>query len=153
MFSFNSVKSSTHKKCFQSFLHFFKLFVSLFSRLCSVLYKISLEVTCLQNPGRWNISELCLFLNWHVYWFMCFTACLQLVKVSTVYVFLGRDLLVQESESQEIRYLFEICSVEHSAHNCHQIAISHVYSFSMPVYSLSQQKISKLCCIWLEVTC
>ena len=35
-----------------------------------------------------------------------FTACLQLVKVSTVFVFLGRGLLEQDSESQEDQYLF-----------------------------------------------
>ena len=50
---------------------------------------------------------------------MCFTACLQLVKVNTVHVFLGTSLLVQESESQKDQYLFEICPVEHSV----QIAI------------------------------
>ena len=60
-----------------------------------------------------------------VWIFICMhTACLQLVKVSTLHVFLGRDLLVQEDQ-----YLFEICPAEHSAQNCHQIAISCVSSF------------------------
>ena len=44
-----------------------------------------------------------------------FTACVQLVKVSIVYVFLGRGLLEQDSESQEDHYPFEICTVRHSA--------------------------------------
>ena len=66
---------------------------------------------------------------------------LQLVKVSTVHVFLGKGLLVQESESQEDQYLFEICSVEHSVQKCHQIAISCVSSFSKSVYSLSQLQV------------
>ena len=35
-------------------------------------------------------------------------------------------MLVQDSESQEDQYLFEICPVEHSVQNCHQIAISCV---------------------------
>ena len=140
MLSFNSVESSTHKKCFQNFC-IFQAFSLLVSRLCSVFYKISLEVTCLQSPRRGNISELCLFWNYCRYSFICFTACLQLVKVSTVHVFLGRGLLVQESESQEDQYLFEICPVEHSVQNCQLIAISHVSSFSKPVYSLSQLEV------------
>ena len=54
---------------------------------------------------------------------------LQLVKVSTVFVFLGRGILVQDTESQEDHYLFEICPVEYSVHICHQIAISRVSSY------------------------
>ena len=54
---------------------------------------------------------------------MCFTSCLQLVKVITMYVFLGRGLFMQESDSQKDQHLFEICLLDHSVHNCHQIAI------------------------------
>ena len=53
----------------------------------------------------------------------------QLVKESTVFVFLGRGLLVQDSESQEDQYLFKVCPVEYSAQICHQIAISCVSSY------------------------
>ena len=128
MFSINSVKSSTHKKCFQSFLHF-QAISQLVTRLCSVFYKLPLDLACLQSPGRRNISKLCIFWNYYGYSIICFTACLQLIKVSTVFVFLGRDLLEQDSESQEDQYLFEICPVEHSVQNCHQIAISCVSSY------------------------
>ena len=149
MFSFNKVISSTHKKCFQCFLHFFKL-SQLVSSLCSVFYKISLEVTCLQSPRRQkHFKTLLIFgitTDIHLY-------ALQLVKVSTLYVVIGRGLVVQESESQEDQYLFEICLVEHSVHICHQIAIFCVSRFSKPVYSFSQLEVWKLCYIWFKVTC
>ena len=132
---------------FPEFPAFFQAFSQLVSRLCSIFNKISLEVTCFGSPGRRNISELCLFWNYHGYSILYFTACLPLVKVNTAYVFLGRDLLVPESESQEDQYMFEICLVEHCAHNCHQISISSVSSFSKPVYSLSQIEVLKFCCI------
>ena len=63
----------------------------------------------------WNITQLCLFWNYHRYSILCFTACIQLVKVSTVIVFLERGLLVQDTESQEDQYQFEICLSKHSA--------------------------------------
>ena len=128
-FSKNSVKHSTQKKCFQSFLQFCKLFSGLFQYCTMFSTRFSLQMTCLQSPIRWNISKHCLFWNYCGYSFICFTACLHLVKGSTVYVFLGRGLLVQESESQGDQYLFEICPVEHFAQNCRQIAISCVSSF------------------------
>ena len=53
----------------------------------------------------------------------------QFVKVSTVFVFLGRGLLVKDTESQEDQYLFEICPFEHSDQICYQIAISCVSSY------------------------
>ena len=52
------------------------------------------------------------------------------VKVSTVFIFLGKVLLVQDTESKEDQYLFEICPWEHSDQICHQIAISCVSSFT-----------------------
>ena len=94
-------------------------------------------MTCLQSPGKRNISELCLFWNYYRCSFICFTACLQLVKVSTVYVFLGGGLLVHESEFQEDQYLFEICLVKNSVHNCQQIAIP-----VFPVFQASLQLVS-----------
>ena len=122
------MKSSIDKMCFQSFLHFHTI-SHLATRLCSVFYKLPLDFACLQIPARRSISKLCLFWNYHGYSFICFTACLQLVKVSTVFVFLGRGLLKQGSESQEDQFLFEICPVEHSAQICCQIAISCVSSY------------------------
>ena len=145
-FLINSVKCSTHKKCFQSFLHLFKLFPACF-RIVQCFLQDFLGSELLQSPVRRNISELCLFWNYHGYSLICFTACLQLVKVSTVCVFLGRGLIVQESDSQEDQYLFEICLVEHSAQNHYQIAISCVSRFSKPVYSFSQLEVSILCCV------
>ena len=62
-FSINSVKSLTHKKCFQSFMHFFKQFPSLFQDCAVFSTRFPRAVTCLQNPVRRNISELCLFWN------------------------------------------------------------------------------------------
>ena len=38
-------------------------------------------------------------------------------------------MLVQDTESQEDQYLFEICPVEYSMEMCHQIAISCVSSY------------------------
>ena len=57
---------------------------------------------------------------------------------------------MQESESQEDQYLFEICPVKHSVQNCHQNAISCVSSVSKPVYSLSQLEVLKnhVVCDW-----
>ena len=140
------MKSSTHKKCFQRSLHFDKLFPSLFQDCAVFFYKISLEVTCLQNPIRRKISALCLIWKYLIYSFICSTACLQLVKVSTACVFLGRGLLVQESESQEDQYLFEICLVEHFAQNCHQIAISCVSSF-LSQFTACPSKKFKFCVV------
>ena len=36
-----------------------------------------------ESQKEWNISNLCLFWNYHGYSILCFTACIQLVKVST----------------------------------------------------------------------
>ena len=55
---------------------------------------------------------------------------LQLVKIGIVFVFLGRGILEQDSESQEEEDLFEIFPVQHFVQFCHQIANSHVSSYS-----------------------
>ena len=47
-FSINSVKSSTYKKCFQNFVHFFKLFPSLLQDC--VVFSTS-------YPGIWPVTE------------------------------------------------------------------------------------------------
>ena len=107
----------------------FQSIFQLATRLCSVFYKLPLDLACLHSLGRRNIPKPCLFWNYHRYPIIYFTACLQLVEVSTVFVFLGRGLLEQDSESQEEQYLFEICPVEHSVQICHQIAISCVSSY------------------------
>ena len=75
-----------------------------------------------------NISKLYIFWNCQGCSILYFKACLQLVKVTTVFVFLGRGLLVKDTESQEDQYLYEICPCEHSDQICHQIAISCVSS-------------------------
>ena len=81
--------------------------------------------------------KLCLFWNYHGYSIICFTACLKPVKVSTVYVFIGRGLLEQDSESQEDHYLFEICMVEHSVQNLPLECPFLCFQLSKPIYSLS----------------
>ena len=68
---------------------------------------------------------------------LCFTACTQLVTVSTAFVFLGWGLLEKDTESQEDQYLFEICLCEHSEQICHQLAISCV-----PVFQTTLQHVS-----------
>ena len=104
----------------------FQAISQLATRLCSVFHKITSYLASLQSPRIRNILELCLFWNYQGYSIAYSTACLQLVKVSTVFVFLGRGLLEQDSESQEEQYLFEICPVEHTAKICLYIASSHV---------------------------
>ena len=44
---------------------------------------------------EWNIFQLCLIWNYHGYLILCFTACIQLVEVCTVFVFLGRGMVVK----------------------------------------------------------
>ena len=110
---------------------FFKLFPSLLldCAVFSTSTLITLRFDLLtESQEMWNISQLCLIWNYCGYSILCFTACIRLVKVSTVFVFLGRGLLVQDTESQEDQYLFEICSVEHSKQICHDIALSCVSS-------------------------
>ena len=116
---------------FPAFPVFSKLFPSLLLD-CAVF---STSTACILRFGlftesqeEWNISQLCLIWNYCRYSTLCFTACIQLVEVSTVFVFLGRGLLVQDTESQEDQYLFEICPFEHSAQMFHQIVISCVSS-------------------------
>ena len=108
------------------------------------LFTESWEEEHFQNLGYFGI-----IMNIQLY---ALTACLQLVEVSTAFVFLGRGLLEQDSESQEDQYLIKICPLEHFAQVCHQIAISCVSSYpsqftACPSYNLI------LCCICLEVTC
>ena len=98
-----------------------KFATSAFGPLGLGLFRESWEV--------WNISKLCLFWNYHRYLILCFTAGILLVEVGTVFVFLGRSLLVKDQESQEDWYLFEICPFEVSEQICHQIPISCVHSF------------------------
>ena len=129
------------QEVFPEFPVFFQAISQLVTRLCSVLYKLPSDWACLQSPRRRNISELCLFWNYHGYSIIYFTACLQFVKVSTVYVFLGRDLLGQDSESQEDQYLFEICPVEHSTQTLPSACQFLCFELSKPIYSLSQLEI------------
>ena len=130
----------------------FQAISQLATRLCSVFYKLPLDLACLQSPGRRNISKLCLFCNYHGYSIICFTACLQLVGVSTVFVFLGRGLLEQDPESQEDQYLFEICLVEHSVQICHRLPFP-VFPFYPSQFTACPGWNLLLCCICLEVTC
>ena len=130
----------------------FQAITQLATRLHNVFYQLPSDLAYLKSPGRRNISKLCLFWNYHGYSIICFTACLQLVKVSTLFVFLGRGLLEQDSASQEDQYLFEICPVEHSAQICHQFAISCVSSYPSQSTACPSQNLI-LCCICLEVTC
>ena len=118
----------------------FQAISQLFTKLCNVFYKLPSDVVSLQSPGRRNISELYLYWSYCGYSFICFTACLQLVKVSLVYVFLGRSMLETDSESQKDQYLFEICPVEHSAINFHQNAISCFSSYSSKFTACPCQK-------------
>ena len=141
------------QEVFPEFPACFKLISQLATRLCSVLYKLPLDLACLQSAGKRNISKLCLFWNYCGYSFICFTACLQVIKVSTVYVFLGRGLLEQDSESKEDQYLFEICLVEHSAQNLPLDCQFMCFQLSKPIYSLSQLEVIRICCISLVVTC
>ena len=140
-FLVHSVKSITHKKCLKCFLYFSSYFQTcyLIVQYFQQVPWLPSEVTCLQSPGReWNISQLCLIWNYHRYSFLCFRACIQLVKVSNVFVFLRRGLLMQDTEYQEDQNLFEICLVEHSVQICHQIVIFLWFQLSEPLYSLSQ---------------
>ena len=68
--------------------------------------------------------------------FYAFTAFKQLVKVSTVFVFLGRGLLVQDIESQEDQYLFEISPFEYLNKFAIRLLFP-VFKLSNPLYSLS----------------
>ena len=126
---------------FPEFPTCFKLISQFARRLCSVFYKLPSDSACLQSHRWRKVSKLCLFWNYHGYAIICFTACLQLVKVSTEYVFLGRGLLEQDSESQEDQYLFEICLGEQSCaklpSDCHLLC----FQLSKPIYSLSQLEI------------
>ena len=90
--------------------------------LCSVFHRLTSDLACLQSPGRRNFAYFGIIMDIQFY-------TLQLVKVSTVFVFLGGGLLERDSESQEDHYLFEICQVEHSAQICHKIASSCVSSY------------------------
>ena len=119
------MKHLTHKKCFQYFLHF-QTIAQLATRLCCVFNKLSTDLACIQSPRRSGTFQN--FAYFEIIADIQFYAS-QLVKVRYVFVFLGRTLLVQDSESQEDQYLFEICPVEHSVQICHQIYISCVSSY------------------------
>ena len=143
------MKSSAHKKCFP---HFFQTISQLVIRLSSIFYKIPSDLDHLQSSRRGNISQLCLVWNYHKYSIIYFTACLQLVKLSTLFVFLRRGLLEQDLEFQEDQYLFEICLIEHSVLICHHIPISCISSYpSQSTACLSYNLF--LCCICLDVIC
>ena len=137
MFSFNSIKSPTHKRCFQSFLHFPSFLLACFQIgqyflqyvLGSDLFSESQEKKHFRTLLILALMQIFIYMLYHLS-----TAC----KIRYCVFFLGRDLLVQESESLEDQSQFEICPVEHSVLNCHQIAISCVSSFSKSVYSFSQ---------------
>ena len=112
---------------------------------------LSSDLACLQSPGRSGTFQNCLFWNYWGYSILCFTACVQLVGVSTVFVFLGKGLLVQDT-NQGDHYLYEICPFEHSEQICHQIAISFVSSSpSHCTVCLSWNLL--ICCIYLEEAC
>ena len=134
---------------------FFKLFPSLL--LDCAVFSTSAFVTLrfglfTESQEEWNISNLCLFWNYHRYSILCFTTCIQLVEVSTVFVFLGRGLLVKVTESQEDQYLFEVCPFEHSTQSCNQIAISYVSSYPSH-FTAYLSKNPLICCICLEGAC
>ena len=89
------------QEVFPVFTAFLKLFPSLLLD-CAVFQQVTFEFGLLtESKEEWNILKLCLFWNCGGYSILCFTACIQLVKVSTVFVFLGKGLLVQDSESHE----------------------------------------------------
>ena len=111
---------------------FFKLLPSLLADCTAFSISTFVTLRFVLLTESWeerNILELYIFWNYHGYSNLCFTACIQLIKVSTIFVCLGRGLLVKDTESQEDQYLFEICPYEHSEKDCHQIAISWVSSF------------------------
>ena len=116
------------QEMFTEFPACFKLFPSLLQD-CAVFLQIIFGFGLFTVSWEEEHFKLCLFWNYHRYSIIYFTAFLQLVKVSSVFVFIGRGLLEQDSKSQEDQYLFEICLVEHSAQICHQIAISCVSSY------------------------
>ena len=125
-------EKSNSKEVLPVFPVFFKLFPSLLLN-CTV-FPTSILITlrvglCTESWEEWKISQLFLVRNYCRYSILCFTACIQHVKVRTVFIFLGRGLLLKDTESQEDQYLFEICPVEYSVHICHQIAISCVFSY------------------------
>ena len=128
MFLVNLVKSLTHKKHFQYFLHF-SSYSQLATRLCSVFNKLPSDLACLLTSRRSGIFQNFIFWNYQRYSILYFIACIQLVKVSTVFIFLERGLLLKDSVSPKDQYLFEIFLVEHSGQVCHQITIACVSSY------------------------
>ena len=119
---------------------FFKLFPSLLLDYTVFSTNTLITLRCnlfTESQEGWNISQLCLIWNYCGYSILCFTACKQLVKVSTEFVFLRRGLLVQDAKSQEDQYLFEICLVEHSV----QVAIRLLFPV-FPIYQTTLKLVS-----------
>ena len=108
------------------FSAFFQVISQLATRLHSVFNKLPLYLACIHSPERSGTFHN--FAYFGIIKDIQFCA-LQLLKVSTLFVSHGRGLLVQDSQSKENQYLFEICPVEHSAQICHQIAISCLSSY------------------------
>ena len=85
-----SVKSLTHKKCVQcscivQAISQFLLDCAVFSTSYPQVWPVNRVLE------RWNISKLYLFWNYHGYPILCFTASIELVRVSTVFIFIGRS--------------------------------------------------------------
>ena len=101
-----------------------------------------------ESQEEWNISHLCFIgIITDIQFYT-----LQLVEVSTVFVFLGRGLLVKDTDSQEDQYLFKISPCEHSEQIYQQIAISCVSSFSSHLTACLSYNLL-ICCIYLDEAC
>ena len=140
------MKSITHKQCFQCFLYF--------SSYTPAYYLI---VKCFQQvlfcyPWIWPVyrvlggeEHFTSFLNLELSKDIQFYA-LQLVEVSTVFVFLGRGLLVKDTESQEDQYMFTICPCwtfwSYLTSDCYFLCLQ----LSKPLYSLSYLESINLLC-------
>ena len=106
-----SVKFNS-QEVFPEFPTFFELFPSL-SQDCVVFLQDFLGSGLFTETHEKKHFRILLILELAQIFIYMLTAYLQLVKVTTVCIFLGRGLLVQESESQEDQYLYEICPFKH----------------------------------------
>ena len=138
MFSINSVKSSTNKRCFQSFLHF-----SSYSPACYKIVQCFLQVTLAfglftesqveEHFRTLLILELLWIFNYMLYTLS--TACQSKYRIC-----------ISWKRPVRARFTFPrrpvpVCPVEHSVQNCHQIAISCVSSYPSQFTACPQPEI------------